>query len=314
MPTVNTLIERPQTTTSRGHIMSTSRRFLRLTAQDAAAWLAAHPQALLLDAREARHHAQGHLNGSVRLDGRNHERLLMREAKERPVFIYCYHGNASQTYAEMFTDFGFDQVCDLIGGWEAWQQAGVRVGPAVAAAQNVAPAGVPAAAALTDRSAQVLPEMLQQWLTEHDLADPHTPGEHGNTPLMRAAWRGETAIVEALLAQGVSLTATNGDGNNALWLGCVSNDPALVIMLARAGVPIDHLNATGATCLMYASSSSKPDIVRVLLAMGADPLIQTQDDYTALDMAASLECLQLLRAATKTAASTASKSTTQAAA
>jgi rhodanese-related sulfurtransferase len=279
--------------------MSTTRRFLRLTAQDAVAWLAAHPDALLLDAREERHHAQGNLNGSVRLDGRNHERLLMREAKERPVFIYCYHGNASQTYAEMFTDFGFDQVCDLIGGWEAWHQAGGQ-GPVAAGQVQGSTSGSTSAQGAA--ASQAVPEMLQRWLTEHGLSDPHTPGKHGNTPLMQAAWRGETAIVEALLAQGVSLTAVNGDGNNALWLGCVSNDPALVIMLARAGVPIDHLNATGATCLMYASSSSKPDIVRVLLAMGANPHIQTQDDYTAMDMAASLECLQLLRAATKAAA------------
>jgi rhodanese-related sulfurtransferase len=271
--------------------MSTARRFLRLTAQDAAAWLANHPEALLLDAREERYHVQGNLKGSLRLDGRNHERLLMREEKDRPVFIYCYHGNASQTYAEMFIDFGFEQVCDLIGGWEAWQQVGGH--GQVVAEQSAAstPSG--------DQASAALPEMLQRWLSEHGLSDPHTPGDHGNTPLMQAAWRGETAIVAALLAQGVSLTAVNSDGNNALWLGCVSNDPALVIMLARAGVPIDHINLTGATCLMYAASSSKPDIVRVLLALGADPQIQTQDDYTAMDMAACLECLQLLRAATK---------------
>jgi ankyrin repeat protein len=64
-------------------------------------------------------------------------------------------------------------------------------------------------------------------------------------------------------------------------------------------VPIDHTNLTGATSLMYAASSSKPEIVQALLEMGADPFIQTQDDYSALDMAASLPCLQLLRAATK---------------
>ena len=67
---------------------------------------------------------------------------------------------------------------------------------------------------------------------------------------------------------------------------------------------IGHVNATGATSLMYAASSSKPDIVRVLLALGADPSIQTQDDFTAMDMAGSLACLQLLRAATKAATKT----------
>jgi len=242
--------------------MSTPRRFQRLNAVDVPAWLAQHPHALLLDAREARHHAQGHMKGSVRLDGRNHEGMLMREDKARPVFIYCYHGHASQTYAEMFADFGFATVVDLIGGWEAWR--------AQQAAAESAPHAEPVDA-------------------------------HGNTPLMQAAWRGQVDVVQTLLAQGSDLGAINGDGNNALWMACVSNDPVLVIMLAQAGVPIDHVNATGATCLMYAASSGKPEIVRVLLALGADPLIQTQDDFTALDMAASLDCLQLLRVATRSA-------------
>ncbi|MGQ0597475.1 ankyrin repeat domain-containing protein [Aquabacterium sp.] len=265
--------------------MSTS-RFQRLRAVELADWLQAHPGALILDAREERHHAQGHLAGSLRLDGRNHERLLMREARSRPVFIYCYHGNASQTYADMFVDFGFEQVADLVGGWDAWQKSG--------------PAPHPASSAQA-KDEQLVPRFLQDWLKGHGFQDAHTSGQHGNTPLMEAAWRGETAIVQALLERGVDLLAVNGDGNNALWLACVSNDPALVIMLAQAGVPIDHVNATGATSLMYAASSSKPDIVRVLLALGADPLIQTQDDFSALDMAANLACLQLLRAATRAA-------------
>ena len=234
--------------------MNTAQRFQRLSAHDASTWLAAHPDALRLDAREAPHHAQGHLSGSLRLDGRNHEALLMREAKTRPVFIYCYHGNASQTYAQMFVDFGFVNVADLVGGWQAWQKQGAEL------------------------------------------------DAHGNTPLMGAAWRGDTAVVEALLAEGASVTATNGDGNTVLWLACVSNQPALVTRLVQAGAPIDHANLTGATCLMYAASSGKPAIVKTLLALGANPHLLTQDDYSALDMASSIECLQLLRAATRTAA------------
>jgi rhodanese-related sulfurtransferase len=234
--------------------MNTARPFQRLSAADAATWLAAHPEALRLDAREAQHHAQGHLGGSLRLDGRNHEALLMREAKTRPVFIYCYHGNASQTYAQMFVDFGFAQVADLLGGWQAWQQHSA------------------------------------------------TLDAHGNTPLMLAAWRGDAAAVDVLLAQGASVNATNGDGNTVLWLACVSNQPALVTRLVQAGAAIDHANLTGATCLMYAASSGRPAIVQTLLALGANPHRLTQDDYSALDMAASIECLQLLRAATRSAA------------
>jgi len=115
--------------------------FTRLRAADLPAWWAAHPGALVLDARDATHHARGALPGSLRLDGRNHERWLMREAKSRPVFIYCYHGNASQTYAEMFADFGFAQVADLVGGWEAWAHSGLSLPPVpVDVAQPMPPA------------------------------------------------------------------------------------------------------------------------------------------------------------------------------
>jgi rhodanese-related sulfurtransferase len=264
--------------------MSTPTRFQRLRAAEVSDWLHRHPDALILDARDERAHGNGHMARSLRLDGRNHEHLLMREDKGRPVFIYCYHGNASQTYADMFIDFGFQIVADLMGGWEAWQQA-----------ESAAPV------ALTARTS-ALPPALAAWLQARGFDGVNAVGQHGNTPLMEAAWRGETAVVQALLGAGASRDAVNGDGNNALWLGCVANKPELVITLAQAGVPIDHVNATGATSLMYAASSSKPDIVRVLLALGANPLIQTQDDFTALDMAASVECLQLLRAATKAAA------------
>lgn len=105
------------------------RPFHRLTAAQAGAWLQARPDALLLDAREARHHAMSHLAGCTRLDGRNHEALLMRERKSRPVFIYCCHGNASQTWAGMFADFGFTEVADLIGGWSAVDGGGRLHGP-----------------------------------------------------------------------------------------------------------------------------------------------------------------------------------------
>ena len=99
--------------------------FQRLSATETPAWLAVRPNALVLDARKLQHHAQSHLFGSLHLDGRNHENLLLFQPKERPVFLYCYHGEASQTYAQTFADFGFREVCDLVGGWEAWQQMAI---------------------------------------------------------------------------------------------------------------------------------------------------------------------------------------------
>jgi rhodanese-related sulfurtransferase len=274
----------------------TEPRFQRLQPAQARAWLAARPHALLLDAREARHHANSHLAGSTRLDGRNHEPLLRRESRSRPVLIYCYHGHASQTWASMFTDFGFTDVADLVGGWTAIDRQGQLHGPQQPA--DVLPEP-PAASA-----APVMPPALAAWLSAEgfDPGRPEAPGQHGNTPLMHAAWRGHAAMGEALLALNVPLDAINHDGNNALWLACVNGEPRLIRTLVAQGVPIDHANLVDATALMYAASSGKHMVVSTLLALGADPHRVSQDGFSALDMAASIECLQLLRSATRRAA------------
>ena len=250
------------------------RTFERIAADQVEHWLSAHPQALILDARDAASHAAGHLAGSMRVDGRNHEPLLVQTSRTRPVFVYCYRGNASQSYAQQFADFGFRDVADMLGGWEAFQK-------------TLQPAHYTADSA------------VQSWLLGNGFADINTAGKHGNTPLMHAAWKGEALMVDALLDAGARVDPVNNDGNTALWLACVSNDAAIVKRIAAAGAALDHGNATSATCLMYAASSSKPVIVATLLELGADPFIESQDGFSALDMAASVECLQLLRTATK---------------
>ncbi|MDU0956169.1 MAG: ankyrin repeat domain-containing protein, partial [Bradyrhizobium sp.] len=70
----------------------------------------------------------------------------------------------------------------------------------------------------------------------------------------------------------------------------------------EAGIDLDNRNDNGATALMYASSSGRADVVAHLLAKGADISAETLDGFTALDMAASLECLSLLRHAAKATA------------
>lgn len=115
------------------------------------------------------------------------------------------------------------------------------------------------------------------------------------TPLMRACKEGRLDIVDELLALGVDIAVTNADGCNALWLACYNGSHAVIERLIAAGIDIDLQNGNGATCLMYVSSNSKPDLVELLLAKGADAKLRNFDDFSALDLAASIECLKLLK-------------------
>ena len=117
------------------------------------------------------------------------------------------------------------------------------------------------------------------------------------TPLMRAAKLGRLDIVDELLALGVDFAALNADGCNALWLACYNGSHELIERLIAAGIDIDVQNGNGASCLMYVSSNSKPDLVKLLLKKGANPNLRNFDDSSALDLAASLACLKLLKQA-----------------
>lgn len=84
-----------------------------------------------------------------------------------------------------------------------------------------------------------------------------------------------------------------------MWLACVGNHLDIIYILIDAGVDIDNRNDNGATCLMYAASSGKPEVVSRLLARGADTRYETPEGFSALDLCTTIECLTLLRQATK---------------
>ena len=141
---------------------------------------------------------------------------------------------------------------------------------------------------------------LAEFLANHGfpadrLSDPQADGRF--TPLMRACKEGRRDIVDELLTLGVDITVRNADGCNALWLACYNGDHGIIQRLLDAGIDIDLQNGNGATCLMYVSSNSKADLVQLLLDNGADTSLKNFDDFTARDLASSVACLKLLRAA-----------------
>lgn len=146
-----------------------------------------------------------------------------------------------------------------------------------------------------------LSEALQAFLVEHGFARNNINAHNKDraTPLMLAARLAPPALVKELLDAGADIHAVNADGNQALWLACVSEVAENIQLLIDAGIDIQHANVNDATPLMFAASSGRAGAVAKLLAAGADPLFETDLGLSALDMASTRECLDLMRNAVR---------------
>ncbi len=247
--------------------------FQRIDVQQAEAVLAGS-DLVVLDVRDAGSFDQSHVDGAQHVTSANLSAVLGSTAKTRPILIYCYHGNASREYAQIFSDFGFAEVYSLDGGYEAWR--------------NRRPAS----------RSNTLEAELQHWLSAQQFpsADVNAVIANATTPLMKASHQGDGKIARLLIAAGAQVNARNADGNNALWLACVGGHLDMIDTLVEAGIDIDNRNDNGATPLMYAASSGKAAVVERLLAKGAHVTPETLDGFSALDLAQTIECLTLLRA------------------
>jgi rhodanese-related sulfurtransferase len=227
---------------------------------------------VVLDTRDPHSFAQGHLPNAKPADDANMVRLIRDKHKARPVLVYCYHGNSSRDLCRLLGGFGYTQVYNLEGGWQAW-------------------------ASYRDRLEVMLSAPTTAWLSGLGFAADNLNSRIGNgmSPLMLAAQYARADVVEELLRAGADLNHTNDDGNAALWFACVSNTPEIIQRLAVQGADLNNQNVNGATCLIYAASAGKIEAVKALVTAGADLSIQTLDGFNALDSAATLPILRYLK-------------------
>lgn len=73
----------------------------------------------ILDVRDAKSYAESHLDGARHVTDAEVPGILAGLPKTTTVIIYCYHGNASQSYANTFASFGFSDVYSVDGGFDA---------------------------------------------------------------------------------------------------------------------------------------------------------------------------------------------------
>lgn len=143
---------------------------------------------------------------------------------------------------------------------------------------------------------------LKCWLLQagFKVSDPLSAGidvtlANNTTPLMHAARTGNVEIIEALLARNADPALLNADSNGALWFACFADCEAGVAALIKAGAPLDTQNVNGATALIYCASAGKTPLVRLLLDEGANAQLMMLDDFTALELAANIHCMRMLK-------------------
>jgi len=123
MPTVDEVLERAR------------RRLARVTAEQAAAEHARG--AMLVDTRTSEQRAStGEIPGAIcidrtvlewRLDPSSPSRIAVAKNQAIRVIVICAEGYSSSLAAASLQDIGLVNATDVIGGFEAWQAAGLPV-------------------------------------------------------------------------------------------------------------------------------------------------------------------------------------------
>jgi ankyrin repeat protein len=138
---------------------------------------------------------------------------------------------------------------------------------------------------------------IWDWLQNNyfSVARPVLKNNAGIYPLILANQQGRSDVVNFLIELNAVLDVVDHYGNNALWSACYAENSECIDALITAGIDIDHQNSvSGATALIFAASSGRESVVEQLLAAGANPNLQTHDDFTALDLASTRKILKLL--------------------
>ena len=127
-------------------------------------------------------------------------------------------------------------------------------------------------------------EKIRQALAEG--LDVNLADGNGRTPLMMAAFDGDTAVIELLLTSGAEVGKADVAGRTALMYAATGPFPETVELLLARGADVNRADtAEGWTALMLAASEGLRPVVEVLLAAGAEIERTDFDGDTALDHA-----------------------------
>jgi thiosulfate sulfurtransferase len=79
-------------------------------------------QATFVDVRDPGSYSAAHIPGARHLTDQNVMQFVEGADRQRPVVVYCYHGNSSRGGAAFLQSKGFAEVYSMSGGFEAWRR------------------------------------------------------------------------------------------------------------------------------------------------------------------------------------------------
>lgn len=119
-------------------------------------------------------------------------------------------------------------------------------------------------------------------------------GEHKITPLMKAAWEGDEAIVQLLLAAGANINAKSTDGQETALMSAVTRGhvPVVKLLLAKKA-DITPKNAYGFNAFTSAVAAGNQEVAALLLDAGAK-VNDGAHGLTPLQFAASAGSIEMI--------------------
>ena len=120
---------------------------------------------------------------------------------------------------------------------------------------------------------------------KHVSRKPKVVDKNGDTPLIKAAWKGKHSLVKNLIKNGAAINHKDHAGQTALHLAARFRHFDIVKTLVNSGANINIQKNSGYTAVMAAINNKDSNIVNFLVQRKANLHLRAKDGQTALSIA-----------------------------